>query len=113
MTPDQITTLKLIAETIGKIGTWPLGVVLLIIEFGPWVLIFVAFIWQDKRFSRVIEMYENNVKLVHSFEDVARSFKDVVVFNTTVMTQVKDLAENNLFCPLNRRKIKQKEVDVE
>lgn len=113
MTPEQLATLRLVAETIQKMGTWPIGSVLLIVEFGPWILIFLAFIWQDKRFSKTVEMYENNVKLVKSFEEIAKSFKEVVVYNTSIMTQIKGIAENNLFCPLNRRKIKQTEVDIE
>lgn len=112
MTPDQLATLKLVAETLQKVGTWPLGLVLLVIEFGPWALIFVAFYWQDKRFSKVVEMYENNVNLVVSFEEIAKSFKDVVIFNTQVMTQVKDIADNNLFCPLNRRQIKPRDINI-
>jgi len=47
-------------------------------------------------------MYENNVKLVEGYEDVANDLKEVVIMNTRAMTKVCDDIEQNQFCPMQR-----------
>jgi uncharacterized protein HemX len=67
--------------------------------------------WEE-RFQAMKRMYENNVELVKAYESIAKDLHDTVVYNTTVMTQVKDIADHNLYCPLVRKKSKQSEVDA-
>ena len=52
---------------------------------------------EDMRETR--RMYENNVKLVESYEDLAKDLKDVVILNTQAMTRLNDDIRNNQYCP--------------
>lgn len=64
---------------------------------------------QEKRFESVKKMYEDNVALVKAYEGLAKTLHDTVVYNTSTMTEVKDITKNNLYCPLVRRETKPKE----
>jgi len=96
---------------------------------GPWGVVF--FLWwqgqkdrkQFEETSRVeskrweewnkeaVRRYEDNVLLVKQTQTIAMSLQDIVIFNTQTMTQVKDMADSNLFCPIVRRETKQREVN--
>lgn len=84
---------------------------------GPWGVCFFLW-WQgqkdqkkwEERFQAVVRMYENNVELVKGYETIAKGYQDMIIFNTQVMTQVREAADNNLFCPIVRRETKQREV---
>lgn len=52
---------------------------------------------EDMRETR--RMYESNVKLVKSYEELAKDLKDVVILNTQAMTRLKDDIRSNQFCP--------------
>lgn len=129
MSGDQVPIWTAIFTLIGKMGTWPAFSFLFVIVFGPEVVLF-AITWderrnlkaiikeqkemiinQDKRFESVVNMYENNVALVKSYQTIADGYQDLIIFNSTIMTQVKDVADNNLFCPLNRKSVKQREIE--
>jgi hypothetical protein len=111
VTPEQVSVITAIAAILDRIGTWPIGTLLIALAAGPWiVMIFIA--WgQNKRFEAVMEMYEANVQLVKGYKSIAENLQDLVILNTQAITGVKDIAENNLFCPIVRRETKQREVD--
>ncbi|MBI5410159.1 MAG: hypothetical protein HZA14_12415 [Nitrospirae bacterium] len=111
MSPDQISIINTIALILDKVGTWPVGTIFTVITLGPWAMMYFIARGQDKRFEAVAKMYENNVELVNNYQDIAKDLHDTVVYNTTIMTQVKDIADHNLYCPLVRKKTKQSEVD--
>jgi len=46
--------------------------------------------------------YKDNVKLVESYESLARSLHDQVVLNTQIMQRLTDAICSNQFCPLAR-----------
>jgi allophanate hydrolase subunit 1 len=48
------------------------------------------------------KMYENNVKLVQSYQALAQDLKDVVIMNTTAMQKMTDAINTNQFCPMVR-----------
>ncbi len=54
--------------------------------------------------KEVRAMYERNVSLVQSYEELAKDLKDVVIMNTQAMTKALDSIENNQFCPHVRLK---------
>ena len=90
---------------------------LILQALGPWGIVF--FIWWDgkkeskkweERHQAVVEMYKNNVELVKSYDEISKGYQDIVIFNTQIMTQVKDRVDANLFCPMLKEKTKQKEV---
>src|SRR3990172_4771221 len=91
--------------------------IVIVQALGPWGVVF--FIWWDgrkeakkweERHQAVVEMYKNNVELVKGYEVVSRGYQDIIVFNTQIMTQVKDRVDTNMFCPWVKEKTKPKEV---
>lgn len=103
MTPDQIAGLTAIATIISKVGTWPIGSILAAIVFGPWVVMWFISRGMESRHAAAIKMYEENVKLVENYEQVAKGLQDILILSTQTMTQVKDRVDSNLFCPLMRK----------
>lgn len=78
----------------------------------PGALLFVWYV-NDKRYQQVLsqyqqhfdelrKMYKEATKLNESYSDLARSLKDVVVLNTTVISELRDDIRTNQFCPMNR-----------
>jgi len=66
---------------------------------------------KHKEFMREMRsMYDSNVRLVESYEDVATDLKDVVVLNTQAMTSIANKIDQNQFCPAQRVDKKQIEV---
>jgi len=47
-------------------------------------------------------MYENNVSLVKDYHSIASDLKDVVIYNTQVMTKISEEIRQNEFCPMQR-----------
>lgn len=112
MTPEQISVLNTIAIILERIGTWPVGSIFAAVVFGPWVMMYFISRAQERRFEAVAKMYENNVELVKKYESVASDLREIVIFNTQKMTEVTSMAENNLYCPMNRRQVKQRDIDI-
>lgn len=126
MTPDQITLLTALAAIIGKIGTWPIGTVILVVVIGPWIFQAIdnrfkerraeaARIERDAQFNAILDehkkqfeamkqMYENNAVLVKNYEGLSNGLMDCVVLNTVKLTEVSDKISSNEFCPWNRIK---------
>lgn len=103
MTPEQIAALTAISTIISKVGTWPIGSIVAAVVFGPWVVMGFISRGMEKRHEAAIKMYEENVKLVVSYEKVAEGLQDIIVLSTQTMTQVKDRIDANLFCPMMRK----------
>lgn len=106
MTPEQIAALTAISTIISKVGTWPIGSIVAAVVFGPWVVMGFISRSMEKRHAAAIRMYEENVKLVESYEKVAEGLQDIIVLSTQTMTQVKDRIDANLFCPMMRKEPK-------
>lgn len=64
------------------------------------------------RFEAVRSMYEDNVKLVESYEKMHSRLFDAMIYNSERLTALNDAINSNLFCPIVRKKTKQMEVDV-
>lgn len=111
MTPEQVAVITTVATILERVGTWPVGSVLIAIAFGPWMMMILISRAQEKRFDAITKMYENNVELVKNYEGVAKILHDTVVYNTQTLTQVKDTADNNLFCPMIKQQTKRTEVN--
>jgi hypothetical protein len=121
MTPDQLAAVNAVATILERMGTWPIGTIIAVCVLGPWIsLIFLERSRsraidarqeeERKRFDSVVEMYKNNVALVEHYQGIAKDQHETIVYNTTVMTQVKELATNNLWCPLARKGTKQTDI---
>lgn len=92
--------------------------VLAVQALGPWGVVFFLW-WQgqkdqkkwEERFQAVVRMYENNVELVKKYETITKNYQDVIIYNTQTLTEIKESADNNLFCPIVRKETRQREVD--
>lgn len=89
---------------------WFLG---LFKEFGIVGLVIVLWWVDSKKVYKILNryeadvmearrMYESNVKLVKTYENLASDLKDVVVLNTQAMTRLSDEIRQNEFCPMQR-----------
>lgn len=111
MTPDAIHTLTAISTLLERIGTWPLGTVLLAVLIGPWVFSYVISRANERRFEAVKQMYESNVKLVESFDRITKMQQDMISLNTAKWSEAIDKIDMNQYCPLTRTK-KQRVEDI-
>jgi len=113
VTPDQLSALKSVADIIKTLGALPLGALISLIILGPWGVL-VLFSWeQNRRFQGVVRMYQDNVQLVEDYRDLVAGYKkivdgqqDLIIHTTQTLTTVKEVAENNLYCPMVRRETK-------
>jgi hypothetical protein len=95
-----------------------LGVLLKILSgFGPYGLVLFIYWYDNRRIQQILDqqrrdtadfkqMYENNVKLVEAYQDIAGrilkmadDFSDVVIMNTQAITRITDAVTTNQFCP--------------
>jgi hypothetical protein len=90
MGPDYIKLVIAVLGFLKGIGSWPLGLIFLVVIIGPWLLAVLLAWGQAKRFKAVEDMYSNNAKLVESYEKLATALNDVVITNTAAMTSVCD-----------------------
>lgn len=103
MSPEQIEIITALIAAMKVMAGWPAGVVILAVIIGPWVLTLLLAASANKRFEAVVQMYENNVKLVTSYESVAGDLRDVVMLSCQAMQKVCDKIDQNQFCPVVRR----------
>ncbi len=103
MTPEQVSIIQTIALILDKIGTWPVGTIFVMVIIGPWAIQFFVSRAQERRFEAVTKMYENNVRLVENYAEVAKSLHDLITINIQTLTGVSDRIDNNLFCPFMRK----------
>lgn len=111
MIPEQISAINAIAQILEKLGTMPIFSLIVSLIIGPWIMAWIISRGNEKRFEAVIKMYENNVKLVEGYQDIAKNLQDLVIYNTQTMEVVKTKIDNNLYCPIVRKQTKQKEIN--
>lgn len=122
MTPDQISTITALAALVQSIGNWPIMSIVLLVVLGPWLVNAYTSYQQQRRFelqreqsqqqfSAVVKMYENNVTVVEEVKDLAEGYRDQLIWSTQTVTEAKDIAKNNLHCPLVRKQSRPKDVE--
>jgi len=112
LTPEHaIALIGNISTILRTLGSWPIGVTILLVVIGPWIAMFLLDRSQAKRFEKVVEMYEDNVELVKKFNQLAGSLQELVIINTQAITEITDTAQNNLFCPIARKWLKPRDID--
>jgi len=110
MSPEQITTINAIASILDKLGSLPVGTLLFVMVVGPWFAMFALSAGYQKRFDSVVRMYEANAELVKAFKSLAEDQRDLTILSTQTMQDVKNMAANNLFCPMVRKGTSQQEA---
>ena len=100
MNPTDIALVESVLRIIAEMGSWPVGIVLLVVVVGPWVMSFFLARGQERRFAAVQTMYENNVKLVEGYEKLCArqdnregALRDLVMLNTQALTRLSDALE--------------------
>jgi hypothetical protein len=102
MSPETIHAVNAISNLLDKIGTLPIGTILVLVTVGPWVFSMLIGYRQDRQFREMKAMYESNVRLVTSHQKVADVLVDTVSLNTSKWTEALDGIRTNQFCPMNR-----------
>ncbi len=114
MSPELVAVVKAVSDILSNLGAMPLSSMMIAVVFGPWlVLMYVA--WrQEKRFEAVVKMYEDNVQLVRDYQQLVQGYRsivdgqqDLIIHTTQVLTGIKNVAENNLYCPWVRKETKE------
>lgn len=98
MTPEQIAALTTIAAIVSKMGTWPLGSVVVAVIFGPWVVMWLMSRSMEKRHEAVVKMYESNVKLVESYQKMAGEHVDTIRLSTAATTELTTFLRTKAPC---------------
>ncbi len=104
MAPDALHTLTAICSVLEKVGTWPIGTVLLIVLIGPWVFAMIVSRAEERRVEALKQMYESNVELVKDYHKLAEDLTETVRLNTAQWSSALGKIDTNQFCPLNRTK---------
>lgn len=112
MTPEQISALMSIASFVQTLSRWPFAMLFFLMVIGPWILALIIAEGYRRRFEKVVEMYESNVKLVEKYESVATDLKDVIIMNTQVTTELGEAIKTNQFCPMVRLEKKAQGVQL-
>ncbi len=58
----------------------------------------------QREFDKVTRYYEDNVRLVEVYEQLAGSLSDIIQRNTKAITKLIDRIDNNHFCPAVRKR---------
>jgi hypothetical protein len=121
VTPDQLLAIKAISEIMKTMGAWPIGSLLAACIIGPWIFTYLNSRANDKRMEEItrandkrleaaIRMYEENVQLVKDYKSLVQAgqrtvetYQELVIHTTQVLTTVRNIAENNLYCPWVRK----------
>lgn len=98
MTPEQISVVTAVANIVEKMGTWPIGTLLLVVQLGPWVGMWLFTRIIEQRFRQISAMYEENVKLVKNYERLAEEQADTIRLNTAAITELITYLRDRVPC---------------
>jgi len=102
MTSEAVSAVHAVAFLLERLGTWPIGLIVLIVFLGPWVFSFIMSRLQEKRFEAVTQMYKNNVHLVESYAKIAEELHETVRLNSALWSEAIEKINTNQFCPAAR-----------
>lgn len=111
MTPDQISAITALAGLVKSMGTWPIMSILIMVVLGPWVVNAYTSYQHQRRFEAVAKMYENNVMLAEDYKGMAEGYRDQLIWSTQTVTEAKDIAKNNLHCPMVRKQGRPRDLE--
>ena len=98
MSPEQVSALTALATILAKVGTWPIGTVLVGVVFGPYVIMSVQLRAMEKRHEAALEMYKHNVKLVECYEAMAREQADTIRLATAATVELTTYLKQQVPC---------------
>ena len=98
MTPDQISVLTAIAAIFDKVGSWPIGTVIVAVVICPWIGLWLFSRTMEKRHEAVIAMYQHNVKLVECYEKMAGEQADTIRLSTAATVELITYLKSRVPC---------------
>jgi hypothetical protein len=121
VTPDQWTLLiTAIGTVISKIGTTPIALLVLSLFLSPWLILVLVSIAQHRRFEAVVKMYEHNFTqtegirvLTEGYSEMTKGYRELVQWTTAEVTEAKEVALNNMHCPIVRKHARPKDIPNE
>ena len=60
---------------------------------------------QEKRFEAVVRMYENNIKVVEDYHNLAKDLTGIITLSTRTLEGLVQKIDNNQFCPMVKEKL--------
>jgi hypothetical protein len=105
MTPEQIAALPIIVSLIEKIGSWPIGIILLSIVICPYIFQWFDSCRRDKQqaaamkiFEATKRMYEDNVVLVENYAKMANDHVDTIRLSTAATQELTTYLKTRVPC---------------
>jgi hypothetical protein len=98
MSPEQISALTAIAAIVSKVGTWPIGSILVAIVLGPWIVMGLLSRGMEKRHEAALKMYESNVSLVRDYQKIAGEQVDTIRLSTAATVELTSWLKNRTPC---------------
>lgn len=111
MTSETVSFINAVSSLLDKIGSLPVGVIILFVLIGPWAFSIISSWRQQKQFDEMKRMYENNVTLAQGLEKLAEGQQEMISLNTAKWTEAIQKIDTNQFCPVHRtRKVRMEDV---
>lgn len=110
MSPEQIAAMTAIAALIKSIGTWPVLSILVLGQLSPWIMMIFLSLSMHKRVEIQAKMYEDNVVLVKDVTELAKGYRDQLIWSIQTVDTANSIANNNLYCPWVRKQNKPKDI---
>lgn len=111
MTPETVSAINAVCSLLDKIGSLPIGAIILFVFLGPWAFSIISGWRQQRQFDEMKRMYENNVTLAQGLEKLAEGQQEMISLNTAKWTEAIQKIDTNQFCPVHRtRKVRMEDV---
>ncbi len=105
MTPEHISLLTATAAILEKVGTLPIGSIILTIFLCPWVALLIVSRSMEKRHNlaeknheAALRMYESNVRLVERYEKIAGEQVDTIRLSTSATVELTTFLRERVPC---------------
>ncbi len=120
MSPDQITTFTAVISLMAQLGVDSIAVWFASLYLLPWVILVFVSIAQHRRFESVVKMYENNfcqtdnvVSLTEGYRNMTKGYEELVKWTISEVSESKNVALNNMHCPIVRKNARPKDYPHE
>jgi len=133
MSPQDVTAVMTLLSVLKQMSSWPFGVVIFAMVIGPWIMAFMFWRIDSRRYqqqektyqdqvkitleqyrqdvSEIKRLYESNSRLVmatnEAFKRLERIYGEavsVISLNTQTQTNLVAAIKTNQYCPVIRQK---------
>jgi len=114
---EGISTAAALATILQALKGWEIPSLIALEFFAPWVVLLLVSFYNHRRFEAVVRMYENNYlqveqikSMADGFKEMADQYRETLIWSIQQVTEAKEVAENNLHCPIVRKNSKPKDI---